>query len=42
MKLARELVDRIDGAVVRGPAASPQLRYEVRDDDGRLRIRGAR
>lgn len=31
-----------DGAVVRGPAASPQLRYEARDDDGRLQIRGAR
>lgn len=31
-----------DGAVVRGPAASPQLRYEVRARDGRVEVRGPR
>lgn len=31
-----------DGAVVRGPAASPQLRYEVRVRDGRVAVRGPR
>lgn len=32
----------VDGSVVRGPAASPQLQYEVRDVDGRVQIRGSR
>lgn len=31
-----------DGEVVRGPAASPQLRYEVRERDGRVEVRGPR
>lgn len=31
-----------DGAVVRGPAASPQLCYEVRERDGRVHLRGTR
>lgn len=31
-----------DGAVVRGPAASPQLRYEVRVRDGVVEVRGLR
>lgn len=31
-----------DGHVVRGPAASPQLRYEVRERDGRVEVRGPR
>ena len=31
-----------DGGVVRGPAASPQLRYEVRERDGRVQVRGPR
>lgn len=31
-----------DGRVVRGPAASPQLRYEVRERDGRVEVRGPR
>lgn len=31
-----------DGSVVRGPAASPQLRYEVRERAGRIEVRGSR
>lgn len=31
-----------DGAVVRGPAASPQLRYEVRERGGQIEVRGTR
>lgn len=31
-----------DGSVVRGPAASPQLRYEVRVRDGAVEVRGPR
>lgn len=31
-----------DGGVERGPAASPQLRYEVRERDGRVELRGLR
>jgi len=31
-----------DGAVVRGPAASPQLRYDIRERDGRVQLRGPR
>ena len=31
-----------DGAVMRGPAASPQLRYDVRERDGRVEVLGAR
>ena len=34
--------DLADGAVVRGPAASPQLRYDVREEDGRVLVRGPR
>lgn len=32
----------VDGSVVRGPAASPQLHYQVRDLDGRVQVRGSR
>jgi nitrite reductase/ring-hydroxylating ferredoxin subunit/uncharacterized membrane protein len=32
----------IDGTVVRGPAASPQLRYDVREEGGRISVRGSR
>lgn len=31
-----------DGAVLRGPAASPQLQYEVREHNGRVQVRGPR
>lgn len=31
-----------DGTVVRGPAASPQLRYHVRERDGLVELRGPR
>ncbi|MGI8575604.1 MAG: Rieske 2Fe-2S domain-containing protein [Egibacteraceae bacterium] len=31
-----------DGGVVRGPAASPQLRYDVRERAGRVEVRGSR
>ena len=34
--------DLRDGSVVRGPAASPQLRYDVRVDEGRVLVRGPR
>lgn len=34
--------DLRDGSVVRGPAATPQLRYDVRVDGGRVLVRGTR